>query len=140
MTKKKTKILFTLLVLAILVWLIKDILNQKTTADLKGGFTEIANYRNKNNTGPIQRIYSVTVKEVSHAELEAYGNLMPHSKYGNTKVYFFKEGFAAPTLLFPGDINFDSSYTNNCIALYEKSAMGNFGMVLNPFKQKQKNQ
>ncbi len=124
----------------ILGWLVKDMLSQKTVSDLKGGFTEVASYRNENNTGPVQRIYSVSVKDMANAELETYGNFMPHTKYGNTKVYFFKVGSEIPTTLFPGKVNFDPKYAINCFALYEKSAMGNFGIVLNPFKQKQKTQ
>lgn len=139
MTKKKLNTLVIILITAILIWLVKDIFIQKNITDLKGGFTEIASYRNENNTGPIQRIYSVRVKDTTQAELEAYGNFMPHTKYGNTKVYFFKEGSATPTSLFPGEVNFDSIYAKNCFALYEKSAMGNFGVILNPFTQKQKN-
>jgi len=140
MANKNTKILLTLMIVAILIWLLKDTFSQRTTGDLKGGFTERASYRNDNNTGPIQRIFSVSVTDTADAELEAYGNLMPHSKYGNTKVYFFKEGDAAPTQLFPGRLNFDATYAKNCYALYEKSAMGNFVVILNPFTQKQKNQ
>jgi len=136
MNKKTFNILFILLILSILAWLVKDTFTQKNVADLKGGFSEIASYRNENNTGPVQRIYSVQVKDMIKAELAAYGNLMPHTKYGNTKVYFFKEGLPIPTKLFPGDVNFEVSYAKNCFALYEKSAMGNFGVILNPFNQK----
>jgi hypothetical protein len=140
MLKKKSNIIFALVILAILVWVVKDTFTQKTVNDLKGGFTEKALYRNDNNTGPVQRIYSVSVKDPANAELEAYGNFMPHTKYGNTKVYFFKEGEPTPTTVYPGDVNFDAVYEKNCIALYEKSAMGNYGIILNPFTQKQKNQ
>ncbi len=139
MTKKTSNIFVILLTLAIVAWLVKDTFTQSSVNDLAGGFTEIGSYRNENNTGPVQRIYSVGVKDPANADLEAYGNFMPHSKYGNTKVYFFKEGTAIPTKLFPGKINFDPKYTSNCFALYEKSAMGNFGVILNPFKQKPKN-
>lgn len=136
MLKKKKNVLLALPILAILAWLINDIITQKSAADLKGGFTEIATYRNENNTGPIQRIYIISVKDTANAALEAYGNFMPHSKYGNTKVYFFKAGTEVPTQLFPGKLNFDSSYNKNCFAVYEKTAMGNYNTVLNPFKQK----
>lgn len=138
MAKNKINILITLLIIAITAWLVKDVFTQKSVTDLKGGFTEVASYRNENNTGPVQRIYSVSVKDTTQAELEAYGNFMPHTKYGNTKVYFFKEGSAIPTKLFPGAVNFEIMYTKNCFALYEKSAMGNFGVILNPFIQTQK--
>ena len=140
MIKKKANILFTLLILVILAWVVKDTFTQATVTDLKGGFTEKAIYRNDNNTGPVQRIYSVSVKHPDQAELTAYGNFMPHTKYGNTKVYFFKEGGPIPTILYPGEVNFDAVYKENCIALYEKSAMGNYGIIAHPFKQKQKSQ
>ncbi|MGF1922653.1 MAG: hypothetical protein ACQUHE_00630 [Bacteroidia bacterium] len=140
MTKKNSRLFIILVVLVIIAWLITDILDQKGKNDLKGGFTEVASYRNENNTGPVQRIFSVSVKDTADAELEHYGNLMPHNKYGNTKVYFFKEGNAVPTALFPGAVNFDAEYRENCFAVYEKSAMGNVGLVINPFKQKQRSQ
>jgi hypothetical protein len=140
MLKNKSNIFYTLVVFAILIWVVKDTFTQVTVNDLKGGFTEKALYRNDNNTGPVQRIYSVSVKDPASAELEAYGNFMPHTKYGNTKVYFFKDGGPIPTSLYPGDVNFPAAYEENCIALYEKSAMGNYGIILNPFKRKQKSQ
>lgn len=101
---------------------------------LKGGFKEVATYRNENNTGPIQRVYAVTVKDTINAQLIEYGNLMPHTKYGNTKVYFFLADKIVPTILSPGDINFDAKYNSSCFAIYEKSAMGNYGLIKKPFK------
>lgn len=102
--------------------------------DLKGGFKEVAHYRNENNTGPIQHIFAVTVKDTSSAELEIYGNFMPHHKGGNTKVYFFPEGFPVPENLSAGKINFDPRFNPYCIALYEKTAMGNSSIEKYPLK------
>lgn len=133
MRNKKQSIFIIIIVLVVVVWMSKDLFNQADIEDLKGGFIEVASYRNDNNTGPIQRIYAVTVKDTAAAQLLDYGNLRPHTKYGNTKVYFFMEGKAAPKLLAPGDINFDAKYNASCFALYEKSAMGNFGLIKNPF-------
>ncbi|TCC89490.1 hypothetical protein EZ428_17515 [Pedobacter frigiditerrae] len=131
---KKQNIFIIIIVLVIIGWMLKDMLTQTGIEDLKGGFKEFATYRNENNTGPIQRIYVVTVKDTLNAQLIEYGNLMPHSKYGNTKVYFFLEGASTPTTLSPGEINFDAKYNSSCLALYEKGAMGNFGLLKNPFK------
>jgi len=100
---------------------------------MKGGFKEVAKYRNANNTGPVQRIYIVTVKDSVWQEIEAYGSLMPHTKYGNTKVYFFMEGKNVPTNLQPGEVNFDPSFNSSCIALYEKSAMSQVAFNRNVF-------
>lgn len=119
--------------IALIGWMLKDTLTQSGIEDLKGGFTEVANYRNENNTGPVQRIYAVTVKDTTAAQLKEYGDLMPHTKYGNTKVYYFFEGKATPKQLIPGDVNFDTQFNANCFALYEKSAMGNVGLLKWPF-------
>ncbi len=129
----KYKIIFAAFILVIIGWMLKETFNQSGIEDLKGGFVEVAKYRNENNTGPVQRIYAVTVKDTADADLEAYGDLMPHNKYGNTKVYFFLAETAAPIALEPGDVNFDPRYNGNCFALYEKSAMGNTGLLKNPF-------
>ena len=133
MRYKKQNIFIIIIVFAITGWLLKDTFTQSGIEDLKGGFTAITSYRNENNTGPIQRIYIVSVKDSTGAQLLAYGNLMPHTKYGNTKVYYFLAGTAIPSIVSPGAINFDEKYNPSCFALYEKSAMGNFGLVKNPF-------
>lgn len=128
------KIGIALIILGLVGWMLRDTFTQSGIEDLKGGFKEIASYRNENNTGPIQRIYSVTVTDTSAAQLKEYGDLMPHTKYGNTKVYYFFEGKPAPIALEPGNINFDTKFNKNCFALYEKSAMGNVGLIKWPFK------
>lgn len=133
MRNRKTNIIITLLAILLIGWMLKGTFTQSGIQDLKGGFTEKASYRNENNTGPVQRIYIVTVKDTTGAQLLAYGNLMPHNKYGNTKVYFFEEGAEVPTKLSPGALNFDPTYNKACFALYEKSAMGNSGLINNPF-------
>ncbi|MCY1534824.1 hypothetical protein D9M68_702060 [compost metagenome] len=133
MRKSKINIFIGLLVFFLIGWMLKGTFTQSGIADLKGGFTEISAYRNDNNTGPVQRIYAVSVKDTLNAALKAYGDLMPHSKYGNTKVYFFKSDANIPTQLYPGAVNFDESYRAACFALYEKSAMGNSGLIKHPF-------
>lgn len=127
------KLGIVLFVVVLIGWMLKDTFTQSGIEDLKGGFKEVANYRNENNTGPVQRIYAVTVEDTTAAQLKEYGDLMPHNKYGNTKVYYFFRGKATPITLEPGDINFDTKFNENCFALYEKSAMGNVGLVKWPF-------
>ena len=131
---KKQSIFLGIIILIIVGWMLKDTFTQSGIEDLKGGFTEISSYRNENNTGPVQRIYAVKVKDTAGAQLIDYGNLMPHNKYGNTKVYFFLANSEAPSTLSPGDVNFNAKYNSSCFALYEKGAMGSFGLVKYPFK------
>lgn len=134
MRNKKTNIFLLVLLLGLVGWMIKGTFFQPTAGDLKAGFKEIAQYRNDNNTGPIQHVFSVTVKDTIWSEMETYGNYKPHHKGGTTKVYYFMEGTAAPTALSPGNVNFGSSFNPSCVAVYEKTAVGNIIVTKHPFK------
>jgi len=123
MNNKVIAYVIAALALILVFFMVKDTLSQPGIDDMKAGFKEIAKFRNANNTGPVQRIYIVTVKDTIWQELEEYGNLMPHTKYGNTKVYYFLAGEKVPEKLQPGDVNFDPAFNKSCIALFEKSAM-----------------
>ncbi|PWS26040.1 hypothetical protein DHW03_18515 [Pedobacter yonginense] len=133
MRKKSLFYLTFIGVLILIFFIVKDTLNQPGIGDMKSGFKEVVKYRNANNTGPVQRIYVVTVKDSIWKEMEDYGNIMPHTKYGNTKVYFFMENSNVPKALEPGAINFDSQYNKSCIALFEKSAMSQVAFNKHPF-------
>ncbi|MDB5262631.1 MAG: hypothetical protein JWQ14_1912, partial [Adhaeribacter sp.] len=111
-------------VAVLLIWFITDAVNQPGVQNLKGNFEEVAFYRNENNTGPIIRIYAVTVTDTLWSEMKKYGAFMPHTKYGNTKVYFFRKGLPVPAKLFPGDQNFDPKFKANLLATYQKDVMG----------------
>ncbi|UKT62423.1 hypothetical protein [Pedobacter mucosus] len=132
MSKKFLFYSIIITVVILIFFMVKDTLNQPGVNDMKAGFKEIAKFRNANNTGPIQRIYVVTVKDSVWKEMEDYGNLMPHTKYGNTKVYFFMENANVPQVLHPGEMNFDPTYNKSCIALFEKSAMSQVAFNKNP--------
>lgn len=134
MKNKRTKIFIAVLAGLLILWMLKDTFFQPSASDLKAGITDVAKYRNQNNTGPVQYVFAALVKDSVWADLETYGNYKPHHKGGNTKVYYFMEGTKAPSELFPGKVNFDPSFNDACIALYEKSAMGNVSVTRYPFK------
>ncbi len=106
-----------------------------TEKDLKGDFKEVAFYRNEQNTGPVVRIYAVTVSDTLWNEMKIYGDYKPHNKYGNTRVYYFLNRGPAPTSLFPEEGNFDPNYRDNCVAKYEKGSIGQIVLVKHPFKK-----
>ncbi|MGM9479397.1 hypothetical protein ACS5PU_23445 [Pedobacter sp. GSP4] len=133
MSKKSLVYIITAIVLILVFFMVKDTFNQPGIEDMSAGFKEIVKYRNANNTGPVQRIYIITVKDSVWKEMEDYGNLMPHTKYGNTKVYFFMQGKNVPNALQPGEVNFDPTFNKYCIALYEKSAMSQSAFNKHPF-------
>ncbi len=134
MRNKKTNIFLGILALALVVWMLKGTFFQPGAGDLKGGFKEVAKYRNENNTGPVQYVFIITVKDTLWSEMETFGNYKPHIKGGNTKVYYFIEGSPVPDQLSPGELNFDSSFNKFCIGLYEKSATGYTSVKKYPFK------
>ena len=133
MNKRRRKWLAGIGISLLLIWFIADAMNQPGVQDLKGAFREVAFYRNENNTGPIIRIYAVTVADTSWQEMEQYGNFMPHTKYGNTTVYFFRQGSPAPNQLRPGQENFNPALNPHCLAKYQKDVMGNVSFKRFPF-------
>ncbi|GAB3536997.1 hypothetical protein GCM10027443_28820 [Pontibacter brevis] len=131
----KLKHILIALSVALVLWLIYDAFSQPGPQDLKGDFKEVAMYRNENNTGPIVRVYAVTVADTLWEEMQAYGDYMPHTKYGNTKVYFFLKDNPAPEEVFPGDPNFSQQYQEYNVAVYEKDAMSQVTFRKNPFRR-----
>jgi hypothetical protein len=118
----------------LLGWFVFDSLSQPGVGDLKGDFEQAATYRNENNTGPIVRVYAVTVADTLWREMRQYGDFMPHTKYGNTKVYFFRQGQPVPKTLQLGAVNFDAEFDKYCLAKYEKEVMGNVSFARYPLQ------
>ncbi len=120
----------------LLGWFIFDSLSQPGVGDLKGNFREVASYRNENNTGPIVRVLAVTVADTLWQQMRQYGDFMPYTKYGNTKVYFFRQGQPVPKEVQPGAVSFDPEFNQNCLAKYEKEVMGNVTFQPYPFAKR----
>jgi hypothetical protein len=133
MKNRKLNIIIGILTLLLVGWMIKGTFTQPGIEDMKSGFKEVAHYRNENNTGPIQYVFAVTVKDTILSEMTTYGNFKPHHKGGNTKVYYFLEGSKVPTTVTGGKQNFLPQFNTSWIVLYEKSAMGNVSVTKNPF-------
>lgn len=134
MQNKKIKYLLSALGVLLVAYILYDSFSQPNTNDLDGDFKEVALYRNENNTGPIVRIYAVTVNGTPWEEMQKYGELMPYTKYGSTTVFFFAAGKPAPKDLMPAEVNFGKEFNPNCIARYEKDANGQVSFVQFPLK------
>lgn len=135
MLSKPTKYILLSLTAALIIYFIYDSFSLPSVDDLEGDFKEVAFYRNENNTGPIVRIYAVTVADTLWQEMEAYGNYMPHTKYGTTRVYFFLNNQPVPDQVQPGQPNFPSQFEPYTLARYEKDAMGQISFVRHPFRR-----
>ncbi len=108
MSKKQVKWLSFFVGLTLLI-IVFDSQMLSQPSKLKGNFKEVAFYRNENNDGPVVRIYSVTVENPSDADYKGYGDAMPYTLYGNTKVYFFDVKDPAPTQLKFSYPHFDTT-------------------------------
>ncbi|GAB3828433.1 hypothetical protein [Pontibacter rugosus] len=130
----KLKHIIILISVALIGWFIYDTASLPSVDDLEGNFKEVTVYRNENNTGPITRIYAVTVEDTLWQQMQTYGDMMPHTKYGNTKVYFFLSNSPVPTQITPGDENISPEYEQYVLAKYEKDAMGQIIFTKYPFR------
>ncbi len=131
MNNKKTYILLaTLAIIAVMIW---NMVRTPGINELKGNFKEVAFIRNEQNTGPVLRMYAVTVQGEPWKEMEQYGNYMPHTKYGTTRIYFFSSDKPYPSILALGDNNIPIDMEKNCLAIYEKDGMSQVIFQKYPF-------
>jgi hypothetical protein len=131
---KKNKIYLYLISTIIIVAMLWSALSTPGIRDLKGNLKEIAFIRNEQNTGPIIRIYAVSIDEENWESMEQYGNYMPHNKYGTTRIYFFLSKNTYDGKLQLEGENIEKSFQKRCIALYEKNGMSQTSLIKYPFK------
>ncbi len=132
MKKYKPYILtFSVILVIAMIW---NAINEPGIKDLKGNFKELVFIRNEQNTGPVIRIYAVSLDNENWDAMKQYGNYMPHNKYGNTKIYFFLNNKETPNSLNFGDINIDERFKKYCIAVYEKDGMSQTSLRRHPFE------
>lgn len=135
-TQMKGKKLFlgvAAVVAVILVVIMKESFSQPGVQDLEGNFKRRAFYKNENNTGPVQRAYVVSTADTLWQEMKRYGDFMPHTKYGTTRVYFFHHSSPLPAKLTAGNENLPKEYRKYCLARYEKNSMGQVSFLKYPF-------
>lgn len=131
----KIKAKYIVVIIALLIGgMVWSSLSQPGVNDLTGDFTLIATQRNENNTGPVNRIYAVTVNDTLWREMKQYGDYMPYSKLGTTVVWFFKTNPKVPDVLIPGEVNFSAEFNTACLAKYEKNNTGAANLLKYPFQ------
>lgn len=130
---KKYKAYILLLSVLIIIAIIWNAITEPGIKDLKSDFKEAAFIRNEQNTGPVIRIYAVSLNSEDWKEMEQYGNYMPHTKYGTTRIYFFLNNSEIPEELNFGEVNIPERYRKNCIAIYEKDGMSQTSIRKYPF-------
>lgn len=124
MIMRRKAIIFApiIIIVSILTW---NLFNEPGIKDLKGNFKEQFFLRNEQNDGPVIRLYIVSLNEGDFGEeMKKYGDYMPHTKYGTTKVFFFKNTEQFPTTINLTPPHLNAEFMKNCIGIYEKDGMG----------------
>lgn len=129
--KKAYIILLSVIAVAVMIW---NMANEPGIKDLQGDFREVAFVRNEQNSGPVIRLYAVTVSGEYWKEMEQYGNYMPHTKYGTTRIYFFSARNPFPEKLTLEDPGFAEDLREYCIAIYEKDGMSQASLKRYPYR------
>jgi hypothetical protein len=128
--KKIYILLFSLIIIVVMIW---NALDTPGIKDLQGDFKEVVFIRNEQNTGPVVRLYAVTMNDGGQQEMEQYGNYMPHTKYGTTLVYFFSSKAPYPEALNLSDPHIPEKFRKYCIGVYEKDGMGQVSVRERPY-------
>lgn len=134
MSGKKIYYFMAVLVAGLVLHITWNSFTQEGVQNLNGDFKRLDFYRNENNVGPVERVYAVSMSDTLWQEMKLYGDFMPHTKYGNTKVYFFLNHQPAPSVLSATPENIDPAYRPYCLAKYEKDGMGNVSLMKYPFR------
>lgn len=112
------------IVLGVLGLIVKESFSGKGVADYQDQFEEIGYFRNENNTGPILRVYAFRTKEQNPEVLKSFADLLPHTKYGRTLVFFVGKSWKEQVVLSPESPYFPESLRSHLFATYEKTPMG----------------
>lgn len=124
---KKPSTLFILLGIAVVLVLgliLTESFSEQGIAAYQDQFEEVGFFRNENNTGPVVRIYAFRTQVADLEVLKTFANLLPHTKYGRTLVFFVNESVQEPMELSPKSPYFPTSQKSAVFAKYEKTPMG----------------
>jgi hypothetical protein len=132
---RKNKRWLLIIPVACFIAILWNSFSQPGLNDFTSNFEEVDLYRNENNTGPVERVYIVTTTDTLWQEMERYSGLMPYSKLGTTKVYFFDKNSPYPKQAQGGRVNFDTELEAYCLARFQKNNFGATTFSVFPFKQ-----
>ena len=110
--------------------IVKESFSGQGVAAYQDKFEEVGYFRNENNTGPILRVYAFRTKEQDPEVLKSFANLLPHTKYGRTLVFFVAETWKEPVVFSPNPPYLPNSIQTHLLAEYEKTPMGEQRVVL----------
>lgn len=123
-----------LLVAVIVVGLIfYSLFSTENINSLGGNFKELAFERNENNTGPVQRVYAFSIEDTLWSEMKKHADLLPHTKYGTTEVYYFSDNKISELQLNLSLKGINQEAKSKCIAHSIKDGQSRLMFKRNPF-------
>lgn len=108
----------------VLFLIVKESFSGTGTSAYQDQFVELGYYRNENNTGPVLRLYAYRSLTRDQKVLKEFADLLPHTKYGRTLVFFFGEAVTDSVTLSPASPHISPILEGQLIAKYEKTPMG----------------
>jgi hypothetical protein len=117
-------IILGIAVLLVVGLIVTESFSEQGIAAYQDQFEEVGYFRNENNTGPVLRIYAYQTQVEDPEVLKSFADLLPHTKYGRTLVFFVNEPVKAPVVLSPESPYFPEILSPSIFAKYEKTPMG----------------
>jgi hypothetical protein len=111
-------------VVAVLFLIVKESFSGTGTSAYQEQFEELGYYRNENNTGPVLRLYAYRSLNSNPEVMKEFADLLPHTKYGRTLVFFFEDAVIDSVALSPEAPHISPSLQPQLLATYEKTPMG----------------
>lgn len=124
--KRNSLVMFLLgiTVVAVLFLIVKESFSGTGTSAYQEQFEELGYYRNENNTGPVLRLYAYRALTRDPKIMKEFADLLPHTKYGRTLVFFFEDATIDSIALSPEAPHISPSLQPQLLATYEKTPMG----------------
>jgi len=124
--KRNSLVMFLLgiTVVVVLFLIVKESFSGSGTEAYREQFVELGHYRSENNTGPVLRLYAYRSLTADPAVMKEFADLLPHTKYGRTLVFFFGETGMDSVTLSPKAPHISTSLASQPLATYEKTPMG----------------
>lgn len=127
---KKIILLISVIVIGLIFY---SLFSSENVNSLEGNFKELAFERNENNTGTVLRVYAFSIEDTLWSEIKKHADLLPHTKYGTTEVYYFLQDEISNEKIELSLNGLSASSRPFCIAHAVKNGQGSLKIKKYPF-------
>ena len=132
--RKMKKIIIGVIALCIIA-ITYSVLTMESIHSLEGDFQKLGYVRNENNTGPVHRVYAFTVEDSLWNTMKKHLDLLPHTKYGTTEVFYFLPESSLEVVVSLNAPKLNEQAEKKYIAYGVKNGQGKIIFKKNPFFQ-----